>query len=51
MIFSELENEVEGFYQSKTEQARLIDEKVMPMNETKPVAPATLPINTPANAN
>lgn len=54
VIFSELENEVEGFYQfKKTEQARLIDEKVMSyMNETKPVAPAiTLPINTPANAN
>jgi hypothetical protein len=54
VIFSELENEVEDFYQlQKAEKARLIDEKVMSyMNETKPVAPAiTLPINTPANAN
>ena len=54
VIFSELENEFEGFYQfKKTEQARLIDEKVVAyMNETKPVAPAiALPINTPVSVN
>lgn len=54
VIFSELESELENFYQlAETEKRRLVDEKVMAyMNETKPVAPVIqLPVNVPANAN